>query len=169
MSHIRALKAADRLFRDFIADRRLRLTMERTIILEEAVRRTAHFTVKDIIDSEVVAASGMSSTTVYSTLSLLVEAGILKRLSVPGRLPLYERSASIGGNQRSRRSHHHIICSCCGRIAETREPEISQDFINKILARVPGFEPKEASVTVYGFCRRCSRKHKAAKPSIPVK
>lgn len=154
----RRVQSAVAILNDYIACRGMRQTPERISILTEALSLPSHFTSADIAAALKNRGFRYSLTTVYSTLSLLVEAGILRRLAIKSHIPFYEISPRIGGNSRSKHNHHHLVCTRCGRIVESREPDFSPSDICRMMGRsAAGFDAKELSLVIYGLCKRCSR------------
>lgn len=163
MSESRAQAVAAAIFSDFIVCRKMRQTPERMSILRTAIDMPSHFSPAELIRKLNSSGSAFSVTTVYSTLSILVDAGILRRVLFDSRVPLYERSLRVCGNCRTRKHHHHLVCTSCGRIAETHKPDVSPEILQSMLGKNSiGFTPGEISLTVYGLCRRCRRKASAA-------
>ncbi len=79
--------------------------------------------------------------TVYRTLDLLMERGLVRRLDL-GDGPRYELAEN---------HHHHMICESCGDITEFDECPFDP-------ARLPpdsAFEVNSHSVEVYGRCAVC--------------
>lgn len=158
MSESRVKDTAVALWGDFIVRRKMRQTPERLAILNGALEMPAHFSPADIALSLDKGGARYSLTTVYTTLNLLVEAKILRRVTFDDRAALYERSPLLGGNSRTRKPHHHLVCTSCGRIAESREPDLPLDMIKASVGRsASGFEPTDISLTIYGLCGRCVR------------
>ena len=81
--------------------------------------------------------------TVYRTLDLLSEIGLVRRLDL-GDGPRYELAED---------HHHHLICESCGEISEFEECPLDP-------ARLPeiggGFEVRSHSLEVYGLCAACA-------------
>ncbi len=158
MSESRVRKATS-ILSDYIICRKMRQTQERISIMTTAIDMPSHFSSVDLANALRDKGERLSLTTVYSTLTILVDAGILRRITFDSKVPLYECSPRLGGNSRTRRSHHHLVCTSCGKITESREPDISPVEIHKMMGRSgAGFEPKDISLIVYGLCRRCTRR-----------
>ena len=88
----------------------------------------------------------MSRATVYNTLELLCEAGILNRHLFATNQARYEVA---------RGSHLHLICRRCGAIREVDEP----DLTSRLLSEPYGdFIPEYSSTIVYGICGECQAK-----------
>ena len=85
---------------------------------------------------------GLSITTVYRNINLLVEEKWLTRVEVPGDSPRYE----IAGKEH----HHHFQCNRCGRLFELQGCEIS------LTTELPlGFRTTGHEFFVYGLCSSC--------------
>lgn len=80
--------------------------------------------------------------TVYRTLDLLSELGLVRRMDLGDR-PRYEIAE---------RHHHHLICESCGLISEFEDCPLDQ----RVLSRTsPGFQVTAHSLEVYGHCAGC--------------
>jgi Fur family transcriptional regulator, ferric uptake regulator len=80
--------------------------------------------------------------TVYRTLDLLSELGLVRRLELGGG-PLYELAED---------HHHHLICEDCGSVTEFEQCPLDP----KRLPRIGGdFEVRAHSLEVYGSCSEC--------------
>jgi len=80
--------------------------------------------------------------TVYRTLDLLTELGIVRRMEL-GDGPRYELADD----------HHHMVCESCGDISEF---DLCPLDPNKLLPESPGFKIRSHSVEVYGRCAACN-------------
>ena len=90
-----------------------RMTSRRRIILEELQRSMAHPTAEELLVRAARSIPGLSLATVYRTLSLLHEAGLVLKLDLDGERSRWDGTIS---------SHSHIICRHCGCIADVPEP-----------------------------------------------
>ncbi len=79
--------------------------------------------------------------TVYRTLDLLGELGIVRRLDL-GDGARYELAEN---------HHHHVICESCGDISEFEECPLDPGR----LSFGNGFEVRSHSIEVYGRCAAC--------------
>ena len=82
--------------------------------------------------------------TVYRTLDLLSELGLVRRMDLGDDRPRYEIAEH---------HHHHLICESCGLISEFEDCPLDQ----RVLSRTsPGFQVNSHSLEVYGQCAECS-------------
>ncbi|HID10853.1 MAG TPA: transcriptional repressor [Candidatus Latescibacteria bacterium] len=134
--------------RQYLRERGLRFTPEREAILEEAVSIHGHFDVSDIFTRLRERGSRISMATVYRTLNLLVEAGLLREIITDEKHKHYEH---IYGHTH----HDHLFCIRCGKIVNFEEPQI-EELQQKVCER-EGFEPKYHRLQIMGYCRGCRK------------
>lgn len=156
MSNNRAKRTALAMLEQFLVHNNMRRTQERLLILDAVFLREPHFSVYDLAESLKESGHHVSLPTVYSTLELFVKIGILRRLSIDGHRPLFEKAPVLGGNARTQKSHHHMVCTECGTIFETREPEFTLESIASGITLPRAFKATDVSLVFYGLCRRCA-------------
>ena len=83
--------------------------------------------------------------TVYRTLKLLADAGVLCKTTLPDGSPRYSFDNSW--------HHHHLICSACGTVEEFRNSALER-LLCEMAAEIPG-EVLGHRVELYVTCRRC--------------
>lgn len=81
--------------------------------------------------------------TVYRTLDLLSELGLVRRMDLGDDRPRYEIAE---------RHHHHLICESCGLISEFEDCPLDQRVLSETS---PGFQVTAHSLEVYGQCAEC--------------
>lgn len=134
-------------FEAFIKSRNKRQTQERYKILDKIVERGSHFDIDDLY-TDLESTYHVSRATVYNTVNLLCESGILNRSHLQGNQTLYEPSGT---------KHIHLICSGCGEVME-----ITDDTLSAHLGKMKFRRFKVLSVTAnfYGLCSQCRKKKK---------
>lgn len=85
---------------------------------------------------------GVGLVTVYRTLDLLSELGLVRRLDL-GDGPRYEMAED---------HHHHLICEDCGSVSEFEPCPLDLGGLPHVGS---GFEVKAHSLEVYGRCAAC--------------
>src|SRR6266540_1997447 len=98
-------------FERFLASRSLRLTAARRAIVEAVLERDGHFPIEDLVRDLRQRGIRGSKATVYRTLPLLTEAGIVQPAVITSETKSYE--ASVG-----REHHDHLVCRGCGAVVE---------------------------------------------------
>ncbi|MGI8858632.1 MAG: Fur family transcriptional regulator [Rubrobacteraceae bacterium] len=83
---------------------------------------------------------GVGLVTMYRTLDLLSETGLVRRLDL-GDGPRYELAED---------HHHHMICESCGEVSEFEECPVDTRSLADL-----GFEVNAHSLEVYGRCAGC--------------
>jgi Fur family ferric uptake transcriptional regulator len=97
--------------------------------------------------------SELTQSSAYRNLSLMEEAGIVRRLVHRGDHAHYELAEELTGH------HHHLICESCGLVLDfTLDPTIEHtlDAAFGDLAGSQGFQPRHHVIDVYGRCARCA-------------
>jgi len=152
-----AERALDR-FGRFLAGRSLRLTAARAAIVEAAMARRGHFPIEDLVSDLRRRGIRGSKATVYRTLPLLAEAGILQPAIITGDMTRYEMTFG-------REHHDHMVCRGCGRVVEF-EFEAFEILQREIAAR-HGFSLEGHLHQLWGRCRDCQARGREASASGP--
>ena len=138
----------DERFRRFLRSKGLRFTSERERVLEEASSVHEHFEAEDLLFRMRQHGHRVSKATVYRTLTLLVQCGLLREVIFGERHSHYEH---ILGH----RHHDHLICLKCGKIIEFTDETIEQ-LQQKICERYQ-FDPLQHRLEIRGTCEQCAR------------
>jgi Fur family ferric uptake transcriptional regulator len=139
-------RAALAQFEHFLSRRDLRLKEARAAIVEAALARAGHYPIEDLIADLRGRGIRGSKATVYRTLPLLIEAGIIKAAIVAGDTKSYE---TIFGRQH----HDHLICLRCGKIVEF-EFEAFEILQREVAGRY-GFRLENHHHELVGSCPDC--------------
>ncbi len=130
----------------FLADRGLKSTVSRRAILAAFFNSRGHVSLADIQDGAREEAPRTGMATVYRTMKLLDEAGLVKRHEFRGEASRYE--TALG-----RDDHDHFICQECEIIIEFESPEIER--LQEEVALAHGFDIRSHRHELYGLCARC--------------
>jgi Fur family ferric uptake transcriptional regulator len=114
-----------------------RVTPQRLAVLR-ALDEEQHQSMEELLRR----CSEIGMATVYRTLDLLSELGLVRRMEL-GDGSRYELAED---------HHHHMICDSCGYISEFEECPVD---LNRLLHVSLGFELRSHSVEVYGRCAVC--------------
>lgn len=153
MGDERTNTAAITAFTQYLTQHKLRKTPERYAILERVFAMTDHFFIDALYKAIEADGYHVSRATVYNTIELLVDAGLVRRHTFGAQPAQYERITGIT-------NHHHLVCSRCGKVKEIKDQEIDAMLSAR---RFAGFTPVYADLYIYGVCGRCSRKKKKTK------
>jgi Fur family ferric uptake transcriptional regulator len=141
------------IFRKYLERRGLKLTAERQALFDELFARHEHFEADELLMRLRNKRKKISRATIYRTLDLLVDSGIVGRVRIRESGYRYER-------MRAGDHHDHLICDDCGRVVEFREPRI-ESLQDEICERY-GFVLLSHSHQLRGVCRQCRPRVKPA-------
>lgn len=124
-----------------------RLTAARRSILEALVDSGGHISADGLADAVRQIAPGVGRMTVYRTLDLLSELGLIR--------PVYQGTGAAHYILMENGHHHHLICSNCDRVIEF------EDCLVEELARALGgrfdFNVQGHLIELYGVCQSCRK------------
>ncbi|HEY2296938.1 MAG TPA: Fur family transcriptional regulator [Jatrophihabitans sp.] len=120
--------------------RGLRVTPQRERVLG-AVRTMGHATPEQISD----AAPDIDLTTVYRTLELLEDLGLVRHTHLDHGAPAYRPAED---------DHVHVVCHHCGAVVDA--PSALADELERRLREERGFRLDRAHLTVFGQCAACA-------------
>ncbi|MBM3940812.1 MAG: transcriptional repressor [SAR202 cluster bacterium] len=124
-----------------LEDRGYRLTGPRLRIAEHLARRRGSFTAEELAGE----LPGLGRATVYRTVKLLLDAGVLCKATLPDGAARY----SLDGPHH----HHHFVCVSCGKVQEFRHPAVER-LVRAIRSDVPG-ELVGHRIELYMNCAEC--------------
>ena len=145
------------IFRSYLKEQNQRQTQERFMVLEEIYRSDGHFDADKLYDKMKNTDARVSRATVYNSLDLLVECGLVQRQQFGKNLYFYERAYAY-------QQHDHIICKECGVVLEFCDPRIQE--IKDLMGKIHDFNIEDHSLHLYGKCKdekACSDRKSAAK------
>lgn len=119
-----------------LRDKGLRCTPQRYGVLEYLQRRKVHPTAEEIYRAVNRTDPRASRATVYNNLRSLIDAGLVRELSLDGKAARFEAAIE---------RHHHFICDSCGQIEDVPWFEVSG-----ITRPVSGYE-----LILRGSCDKC--------------
>jgi Fe2+ or Zn2+ uptake regulation protein len=134
-----------------LRERHMRVTSQRLVIHRVICRRPQHMTAEQVLDSVSEALPGTSLPTVYATLELLEDLGLVRRLATGSGAVLFEARGH---------AHAHTVCRRCGATQDVEEPAVSEQVLER--AETGGFVPDHAQVLIWGLCGRCAAQTAAA-------
>ncbi len=137
-------RAAETILREFLAARGLRFTAPRRAALRAVMSLEKHFGLPHI--ERKLAGGGAHRATLYRTLPLLEEAGIIRR--VREKLDHWHYEHLVGHEH-----HAHLLCVGCGKVIEVASPAIERE--QQRLCRGHGFQERSHSFIVRGLCAGC--------------
>jgi Fur family ferric uptake transcriptional regulator len=140
------IRTAETLFREYLRDRRLKYTRERQTLVQEVLSNSEHFEAEQLLISLRQAGKRVAKATIYRTLPLLVDCGIIKQVQFGDSLARYEHT--FGQDP-----HDHMVCRRCRRIIEFDSSEVLR--LRKELAGRHRFYPISHRFQITGLCEKC--------------
>ncbi len=129
---------------ELLRERGLRATSQRVVMHRLLRDGNRHVSAEELLSEASDRLPGVSLPTVYATLELFEELGVVRRVNGGGGTLLWDTRAD---------AHGHMICRRCGRIEDLETP-LDLERARRRAARA-GFQPDRAEVVVSGLCRRC--------------
>ena len=124
-----------------------RYTRNRRAIVEVLERTDRPLTISEIRDGRSLAQSS-----VYRNLTVLLEAGVVRRLLGTDELARFELAEDLADH------HHHLLCSTCGSVSDVRAaPKLERALSEaaRLAADEAGFEVTEHRIDLVGRCSAC--------------
>jgi len=125
----------------------LRVTPQRVLLLEIIRDSAGHLDADEIYSLARDRHPRISLSTVYRTLSLLKEVGLVRELDFDEEHHHYELCDAGEGK------HYHLYCLGCGSVIEFESPLVKE--LQEQLAQEHDFEIMDCQVVVSGYCARC--------------
>ncbi len=137
-------------FRVILKSNKLKFTSQREAILQTLYSHPQHFTSENLylLVKKNYAKLNIGIATVYRTLSLLEENGLVSSISLGTQGKKFEIA--------NKPHHDHLICEGCGEIIEFENPKIEQ--LQEEIAKENGFLLTNHLMQLYGICKTCQTK-----------
>ena len=150
-------------FGAFLKEKGFRHTPQREAIIHCVFTSSEHFTADELWDRARRQDASTSRATVYRTLSLLVESGLLHEIDLGKENKYYDP------NFLDHPDHNHLICTDCDKVVEFEDDHIN--LLEDCITRRLGFKPSRKMLRIEAACdelRRfgaCSRSATASETS----
>lgn len=126
-----------------------KLTSQRQIVLEVFLdHQNDHLSAEEVHHLLLDQAAEIGLATVYRTLDLLSDLGILQKMDFGDGRNRYE----LNGDQ-TLHHHHHLICLKCGKVKEFDDDTL--DALEAAIARKSNFRIVDHHLKFYGYCEEC--------------
>jgi Fur family ferric uptake transcriptional regulator len=141
-------RAKKKAFSDFIAQKGLKSTRQRDIILDFFLSTSEHMSLEELYLKLRAKHPAIGYATVYRTLKLFAESGIAREIQFGDGQTRYEHVTE--GEH-----HDHLVCTRCGAIAEFENETIEK--LQDQIADSHGFLIKTHKLELYGLCAKCRK------------
>jgi Fur family ferric uptake transcriptional regulator len=129
-----------------------RLTAPRRAVADLVERHTSHFTAADLMDEAGRSGLDIGRATIFRTLELFTELGVVERIDLPSGEHAYIACEPA--------HHHHVVCSRCGTTTEVDDSGINVAV--QRIARRTGYVVDSHRLELYGLCPRCKTERAGA-------
>jgi Fe2+ or Zn2+ uptake regulation protein len=123
-----------------------RVTPQRVVIHRALRELDRHVTAEDVLELASERLPNVSLPTVYATLELFEQLGIVHRVAAGPGAVLYDPRGD---------EHHHLVCRRCGAVEDV-DAVVDVTGLQRA-ARRSGFAGDRAEVVLSGLCGRCAR------------
>ena len=110
---------AQKLFIQYLRENNLKVTQERLALLDEIFNTNEHLDADDLLARMKVKQRKVSRATVYRTLDLLVQCGLVRKSRL-GREHYYYEKMEPGG------AHHHMLSTATRKIIEFWDSDLDE-------------------------------------------
>lgn len=124
-----------------------RLTREREEIVRTINETEGHFNPQTLYEQLKVKGSKVSRASVYRTIPILVEHGLIAEVEKTEKHAHYERVLGKG-------HHDHLICLACGRTTEIYSPTL--EMLQEEICQREGFKGVRHTLEIMGYCKECA-------------
>jgi Fur family ferric uptake transcriptional regulator len=135
----------DQDWRETLRERGYRLTPQRELILN-AVDALGHATPDEVLAEVRTHSDAVNVSTVYRTLEVLEELGLVRHAHLSDRAPTYH---SVRDHE-----HFHLVCRNCHKVISV-EPGVIEPLLTRLDVEF-SFTADVGHLTVFGTCEDCS-------------
>ncbi len=133
-------------FTAYLREHNLPVTQQRLAIAEVALLAQEHLSAEEIEAELARRGTRAGTATVYRTLALLVQTGLLAERDFGEGFKRYEPARDMP-------HHEHLLCTTCGRVEEFRDERLER--MTTLVAEARGFARQRHRLVIYGVCRDC--------------
>ena len=147
-------------FDDFLGLRGLKRTSQREVIVQAAFTTTEHFTAEELWEMARKIDFQTSRATLYRTLGLLVESGLLREIDLGRDQKCYDP------NFIDHPHHNHLVCIDCHKVVEFEDQHMS--VLEDCISRRLGFRPANRSLRIEANCEELRRNGVCVNRRVPL-
>jgi Fe2+ or Zn2+ uptake regulation protein len=126
-----------------LRERGMRVTPQRVVVHRALRDLDRHVTAEELLEAVTDRLPNVSLPTIYATLELLEQLGMVRRVQRAGTTLFDPRTEP----------HHHLVCGICGSV-EDLDSKLDTAALERA-ARRRGFGHERVEALVHGRCRNC--------------
>ncbi len=136
-------------FIKFLKRKNMKITQSRLNLIDLISKYGRHFEVEELANWVAMKAGrSVSRSTIYRTIKLLQEFGVIREVIKQNNRTIYE--LVVG------KSHHdHLVCMECGKIIEFVDEDIEK--LQDEVCRRYDFQPDHHRLEIFGICSECRK------------
>lgn len=139
----------DKIFREFLEKKKCKFTKERAAILREVFSNHGHFDPEDLFFKIRDKGMKASRASIYRTLQLLLECGLVEQVERVDKHAHYEHT--FGHDH-----HDHLICLRCGKVIQLFSEKLEK--LQEQLCKKENFRCVSHTLEMRGYCEKCGSK-----------
>ena len=133
----------------FLAEKGVRMTSQRRAIIDAVFSTEEHFTAEQLLEWSRARDKSVSRATVYRTLPLLTESGLVREMDFGKDYKFYDPNYAEHPN------HNHLICNDCDKIVEFESDRIEK--LESEISQRLGFSLKAQRLQITGSCEELKK------------
>ncbi len=142
------MNEVEKVFRDYVQSGGVQFTREGQAMLDHVYDRHGHFEPQQLLLDKRKNNKRVSKATIYRTLALLVNSGILREVIFGEKHAHYEH---VYGHEH----HEHLVCIGCGKIIEFSDERI-EEFQEEVCIENK-FKAESHKFQIMGYCEDCKK------------
>jgi len=131
-------------FLAFLEQKNLRITSQRRAIVDTVFGTDQHFNAEQLLEWAREIDESVSRATVYRTLPLLTESGLVHEMDFGKEYKIYDPNYAEHPN------HNHIICDDCDKVVEFESKQL--DTLEHEISQNLGFQVKTQQLRINASC-----------------
>jgi len=135
-------------FEQFVANKGLRRTGQRTKVLDVFLATEKHVTVQELYDLVRRKHKGIGYATVARTVKLICESGLCRHVDFGDGALRYE-------HKYDHEHHDHLVCVKCGKFEEIYSPKLEK--LQHELVRKYDYVQQSHKLDIFGLCPECAK------------
>jgi Fur family ferric uptake transcriptional regulator len=143
-------------FRHYLREHNLPVTAQREQVAEVIFAATGHLSADEIEGTLRSRGAHVGKATVYRTLDLLAQSGMVTPRDFGEGFRRFERAPG-------RAHHEHLICVRCGKVIEFVNERLER--MKALIAEEYGFRHHHHRLEIFGTCPECQQQGAPTPPS----
>lgn len=132
----------------YLGSKELKKTFQRAVIMNKILSKGGHLSAEDLFSHLKSDGNNIGLATIYRTLRLLKESGVIEEHSFVEGKSIFELSFP-------NKHHDHLICMGCHSVIEFLDPKIEEH--QEQVAKNNQFVLVKHTMNLFGYCKKCQK------------